>query len=104
VAARAVKGTVAQKKAMVQGGYNGLSSPFVKYAGFGTPEGVFPAAPQDKLHHFKCGVAKDLRTNLMEAVKAYDPKKLKTPAADASALWSSRLQALARFTDPEGDR
>jgi hypothetical protein len=72
------------------GNYTGMESIWLTYPGFATAEGIMSATPQDKLHHFKGGLANDLLLYLLRALDECD--ELLCSRSDALALWTTRLQ------------
>eukprot|EP00611_Tribonema_gayanum_P024751 TRINITY_DN551_c0_g1_i2.p1 TRINITY_DN551_c0_g1~~TRINITY_DN551_c0_g1_i2.p1 ORF type:complete len:1024 (+),score=185.89 TRINITY_DN551_c0_g1_i2:261-3074(+) len=91
-----------QAQAHVNGGYLGIITAFMVYAGFATVFGVFAASPQDKLHHFKGGLAADLLEYIISSLEKCQLRC--ATAAKALELWTARLQSLARFSDPQEGR
>lgn len=79
-----------QAQAHVNGGYLGIITAFMVYAGFATVFGVFAASPQDKLHHFKGGLAADLLEYIISSLEKCQLRC--ATAAKALELWTARLQ------------
>ncbi|KAG5180022.1 hypothetical protein JKP88DRAFT_247107 [Tribonema minus] len=91
-----------QAQAHVIGGYLGIITAFMVYAGFATVFGVFAATPQDKLHHFKGGLAADLLEYIISSLEKCTLRC--GTASKALELWTARLQSLARYSDPQEGR
>jgi hypothetical protein len=83
-----------QREALKEGGYNGMLAAFLCYDGFATEGGVLAASPQDKLHHLKGGLAKDLMGYIIASVDAYAQRRelVCQTVARALELWTERLQ------------
>jgi Plavaka transposase len=85
-----------RKEALRAGGsLSGVPTAFLYYDGFGTAAGVLQATAQDRLHHIKGGISSDIIKMLLQAASDLPG----VSASAASAVWSSRLVALPRYSD-----